>query len=57
MTTLFKNAQIITPTGITPGEVLVQKGLIAQVCFDGSIDAVADRVVDVQGKYLSPGLA
>lgn len=54
-TLLFKNARIITPTGIEDGEVLVDGTRIAEVVFGGTIEVEADRVVDVKGRYLSPG--
>lgn len=54
-TTLFRNARIITPTGITPGEVMVRDGIIDTVSFDKPIEAKADSVIDVMGDYLSPG--
>ncbi len=53
--TLFKNARIITSTGIYPGEVLVENGIILRVCFGNSLDITADRTIDLKGKYLSPG--
>ena len=54
-TTLFTNAQVITPTGIYPGEVMVAADRIVEIALQGKLDAQADRIVDVQGKYLSPG--
>lgn len=53
--TLFKNARIITSTGIYPGEVLVENGIIVRVCFGNSLDITADKTIDLKGKYLSPG--
>lgn len=55
MKTLFKNAFIVTSTGITSGEVLVNGSTIEKVSFGCSIDGKVDKVVDVQGLYLSPG--
>ncbi len=52
---LFKNARIITPTGITKGELLVSDDKIEKVVFNGTISAVIDEIIDVGGKYLSPG--
>ena len=52
---LFKNARIITPTGITPGELLTDGERIGKIVFDGRIDDAADETVDVRGNYLSPG--
>lgn len=51
----FRNAKVITATGVYPGEVLVEDGVIAQVSLGKAIDAPADRVIDVDGRYLSPG--
>ncbi len=53
--TCFRNARVITPTGVYPGEVLVEGGVITRVCFGKSIDASVDCVIDVGGRYLSPG--
>ncbi|MBT9775344.1 N-acetylglucosamine-6-phosphate deacetylase [Clostridium sp. MCC353] len=52
---LFKNARIITPTGITPGELLTVGDRIGKIVFDGRIDDAADETTDVRGNYLSPG--
>ena len=52
---LFRNARIVTPTGVTPGELMVEDGVISQVRFDRGIDAPADRIIDAGGRYLSPG--
>lgn len=54
-TTLFTNAQVITPNGIYPGEVLVRDDCIERVALKGSLNETADRVLDLEGKYLSPG--
>ena len=54
-TTLFRNAQVITPNGIYPGEVLVRDDRIEKVALKGTLNAVADKVIDAEGKYLSPG--
>lgn len=51
----FRNAKVITATGVYPGEVLVEDGVISQVRLGKSIDVSADRVIDVGGRYLSPG--
>lgn len=51
---LIRNARVITPTGITPGEVLVEDGRIAEINFEGQIPAQA-RELDACGMYLSPG--
>ncbi|MEG1407613.1 MAG: amidohydrolase family protein, partial [Ruthenibacterium sp.] len=54
-TTLFRNARIITATGIFHGEVLVRGDVIDTVSFENPIQAQADRIIDVQGDFLSPG--
>lgn len=54
-TILFKNARIITPTGITEGELLTRGRIIEKIIFNGAINEEADQVVDVEGNYLSPG--
>lgn len=54
-TTLFKNARVITPTGIFPGEVLVREDIIAEVSLNRTLSCRADRVCNVRGEYLSPG--
>lgn len=55
--TVFKNARLVMPTGIYDGEVLVTDGKIADVALNGHIDGAqaAEQVIDVEGKYLSPG--
>ena len=55
MKTLFKNALIITSTGITSGEVLVNGSKIEKVSFNCPINEKTENVIDVQGLYLSPG--
>ncbi len=52
---LFRNCRIITATGVYPGEVLVEDGIIEKVSFGKPIDISADREIDVMNKYLSPG--
>lgn len=53
--TCFRNAKVITPTGVYPGEVLVEGGVIDRVSLGKSIDISADHVIDVGGQYLAPG--
>ncbi len=55
MRILFKNANIISAAGITPGELLVEGDKIKRVAYNETIDMPCDQVVDVQHKYLSPG--
>lgn len=53
--TKFINAKLILPTGVLPGEVLVEGSRIAAVSTNGSLQQHAGRVVDAGGLYLSPG--
>lgn len=55
--TVFKNARLVMPTGIYDGEVLVMDGKIADIALNGHIEGAraAGQVIDVEGKYLSPG--
>ena len=54
--TLFKNARLILPTGIFPGELLVKDDKIEAVSINHSLPHLeAQHTVDVNGKYLSPG--
>lgn len=55
MSVLFKHARLVMPTGIYDGEVLVRDGKIADVALGSHIQETADQVIDVEGKYLSPG--
>ena len=60
--TIFKNAKVITPLSITPGEVLVVDDKIAEISLlrPGEskvrpIDMGGARIIDCEGLYLSPG--
>lgn len=55
MSILFKNARVVMPTGIYDGEVLVREGCIAQVALNSHVRETPDQVIDLEGKYLSPG--
>lgn len=55
MRTLFKNAKLVMTTGINSGEVMVEDDKIIDVCFNGHIESEADKVIDVDRRYLSPG--
>lgn len=59
MSTLFKNARILdTRAGdLSDGNVLVRDGRIAEVSPTPIPDARAERVVDLKGRILMPGLA
>lgn len=52
---LFKNARIITTTGIKQGELLTVGNKIHSVVYNGVIQEPYDEIIDVDGKYLSPG--
>lgn len=52
---LFKNARIITTTGVKHGELLVMDNKIHKIAFHGVIDEPCDRIIDVKNKFLSPG--
>ncbi len=52
---LLKNARVVTPTGIAPGEVLVENGRIAGLSFEGPLPERAERTIDLDGLYLAPG--
>lgn len=52
---LFRNARIITSTGIRNGELLVIGEKIDKIAFESEILEPVDEVIDVKGKYLSPG--
>lgn len=53
--TLFKNANIITTTGIKQGELLTVGSKIHRVVYNGVIEEPYDEIINVEGKYLSPG--
>ncbi len=55
MKILFKNANIISAAGIKSGELLVAGDRIERVAYNGTIDVPCDQIIDVNGKYLSPG--
>ena len=50
---IFKNAYIVTAENIAVGDVAVKDGLIAAV---GMVDGEAERIIDLTGKYLLPGI-
>lgn len=52
---LFKNARMITSTGIKPGELLTEGNKIYRVVYNGVIQEPYDEIINVDGKYLSPG--
>ena len=56
MKTLFKNGTILDGTGAAPvkGDVLIEDDRI--VAVGGTIDEGADKVVDITGMEICPGL-
>lgn len=52
---LFRNAQIITPSCIVPGDVAIAGSNIAAVCAPGKYTGNANRIIDAHGLFLSPG--
>ena len=57
MRTVFKNAVILTPFRKIEGSVVVEDSTIKEVVFGKSEAGICpgDTVIDVQGRYLSPG--
>ena len=56
MRILLKNAKLILESEIRDGYVIVENKTIAQVGFDSDFPEMEyDRVIDLQGQYLSPG--
>lgn len=53
--TRFSNARVVGPSSVFDGDVLVRDGVIAAIALGGGADWPADQVVDVAGRYLSPG--
>ncbi|MFZ9697289.1 MAG: dihydropyrimidinase [Ilumatobacteraceae bacterium] len=56
--TLIINGTIISPTGLSVGDVLVDGETIAAVFQPGQVAALgvtADRTIDAKGKYVIPG--
>ena len=57
-TTLIKNGTIVSATGRTEGDVLIDGETIVGVLAPGQVDAcgiTADRTIDATGKYVVPG--
>ena len=56
--TLIINGTIISPTGLSAGDVLVDGETIAAIFQPGQVAALgitADRTIDAKGKYVIPG--
>ena len=51
--TILANAQLILPERVTPGAVVIQNGLIAEILPGTSLPPGA---LDMQGDYLAPGM-
>jgi N-acetylglucosamine-6-phosphate deacetylase len=54
-TILFQNGRVITPTGISHGDVMIENRLIKHIYLDEQCMEDADIVIDLQNQYLSPG--
>lgn len=52
--TLFRDAQVVLPTEVRQGSVLVEQGKILDV--DAGPQVTSDSVVECDGKYLLPGV-
>ncbi len=50
-----KNARMVTPTGIFPGDLRVENRRIAALSFEQPLPSSADRTLDLDGLYLAPG--
>jgi dihydropyrimidinase len=56
MTILIRNGTVVSPTGATPMDVLIDGETIAALYAPGAATAVtADREIDATGKYVIPG--
>ncbi len=53
MRLLLKNGVIVTAEETFVGDLLIEEGLISKV--GGIVEAKADRVIDLKGKYIMPG--
>lgn len=53
--TLFRDARIVAPTGITSGKLLTEDGAVSQVRSGRSIDAPVNRITGTSRCYLSLG--
>ena len=55
MKTVIKNGRVITPEATISGYVLVEDGIIKEI-GEGEYAAEADKVIDAEGSYVSPGV-
>jgi dihydropyrimidinase len=56
--TLITNGSVVSPSGVSPMDVLIDGETIAALYAPGQVDAqgvTADRVIDARGKYVIPG--
>jgi dihydropyrimidinase len=56
--TLIKNGSVVSPTGTSPADVLVDGEVIVAVGAPGYFDSTepgCDKVIDASGKYVIPG--
>lgn len=54
MKIVIKNGRVITPNATISGYVLVEDGIIKEI-GEGEYAAEADKVIDAEGSYVSPG--
>ncbi len=58
MTIMIRNGTVVSPTGATPADVLIDGEKIVALYAPGAVAAsaiVADREIDATGKYVIPG--
>jgi dihydropyrimidinase len=61
MTTLIKNGTVVSPTGASPADVLIDGERIVALlepggtAFGADLEQTADLVIDAAGKYVVPG--
>ena len=55
MRLILNNARIVSPAGIFPGSLLIEGERIAGI-LSRPADFPADRVVDLEGRYVIPGV-
>jgi dihydropyrimidinase len=61
MTTLIKNGTVVSPTGATPADILIDGERIVALLEPGrttlgtDLESTADHVIDAAGKYVVPG--
>ncbi|HBG12418.1 MAG TPA: N-acetylglucosamine-6-phosphate deacetylase, partial [Clostridium sp.] len=57
MRTILKNGKVITPLRIIDGAgIMIINGIIEQILEEGQWEWLeGDEVIDVKGRYISPG--